>query len=269
VQVKRIHEYKRQLLNVLHVITRYQRIIANPDAVTVPRVVVFAGKAASAYHMAKLVIRLINDVAKVINNDPRVGNKLKVVFAPNYSVSLAEMIIPAADLSEQISTAGTEASGTGNMKLSLNGALTIGTLDGANVEIKEAVGDDNIFIFGMTTPEVAATRAAGYQPAKFVEQNPELQAVLEAVRDGLFSPDEPGRYNAIHDTLTLWGDHYLLLADYASYIAAQERVDAAYLQPNDWAIKALRNVAGMGPFSSDRTIAEYAEKIWHSPGLVV
>jgi len=269
VQVKRIHEYKRQLLNVLHVITRYQRILANPDAVTVPRVVVFAGKAASAYHMAKLVIHLINDVAKVINNDPRVGNKLKVVFAPNYSVSLAEMLIPAADLSEQISTAGTEASGTGNMKLSLNGALTIGTLDGANVEIKENVGDENIFIFGMTTPEVAALRASGYQPARFVEQNPELKAVLEAIRSGVFSPDEPGRYNAIHDTLTLWGDHYLLLADYASYIAAQEQVDSAYLEPNEWAIKALRNVAGMGPFSSDRTIAEYADKIWHSPGLAV
>jgi len=269
VQVKRIHEYKRQLLNVLHVITRYQRILANPDAVTVPRVVVFAGKAASAYHMAKLVIRLINDVATVINNDPRVGNKLKVVFAPNYSVSLAEMIIPAADLSEQISTAGTEASGTGNMKLSLNGALTIGTLDGANVEIKENVGDENIFIFGMTTPEVAALRASGYQPAKYVDQIPELKSVLDAIRGGVFSPEEPGRYNAIHDTLTLWGDHYLLLADYASYIAAQEQVDAAYLNTHDWTVKALRNVAGMGPFSADRTIAEYAEKIWNSPGLVV
>ncbi|WP_342620705.1 glycogen/starch/alpha-glucan phosphorylase [Rhodoferax sp. GW822-FHT02A01] len=269
VQVKRIHEYKRQLLNVLHVITRYQRILANPDSVTVPRVIVFAGKAASAYQMAKLIIRLINDVASVINNDPRVGNKLKVVFAPNYSVSLAEMLIPAADLSEQISTAGTEASGTGNMKLSLNGALTIGTLDGANVEIKENVGADNIFIFGMTTAEVAATRAAGYQPAKLVEQNPELAAVLEAIRSGTFSPQEPGRYHAIHDALTMWGDHYLLLADYASYIAAQERVDAAYLDPKGWAVKALRNVAGMGPFSSDRTIAEYADKIWNSPGLKI
>jgi starch phosphorylase len=267
VQVKRIHEYKRQLLNVLHVITRYQRILANPDAAVVPRVVIFAGKAASAYHMAKLIIRLINDVAQVVNNDPRIGDKLKVVFIPNYSVSLAEMIIPSADLSEQISTAGTEASGTGNMKLSLNGALTIGTLDGANVEILQNVGDDNIFIFGMTTPEVAATRAAGYQPAAHVAQNPELAAVLDAIRSGLFSPDEPERFQAIYDTLVTWGDHYLLLADYASYIRAQDSVDVAYQNSSDWATKALRNVAGMGPFSSDRTIAEYAEKIWHSPSL--
>jgi starch phosphorylase len=267
VQVKRIHEYKRQLLNVLHVVTRYQRILANPDAVVVPRVVVFAGKAASAYHMAKLIIRLINDVAKVVNNDPRVGNKLKVVFIPNYSVSLAEMIIPAADLSEQISTAGTEASGTGNMKLSLNGALTIGTLDGANVEILQNVGAENIFIFGMTTPEVAATRAAGYRPAIIVEQNPELAGVLQAIRSGLFSPEEPDRYQAIYDALVTWGDHYLLLGDYASYIEAQEAVDAAYQNPQTWAVMALRNVAAMGPFSADRTIAEYAEKIWHSTPL--
>jgi starch phosphorylase len=269
VQVKRIHEYKRQLLNVLHVVTRYQRILANPDAPVVPRVVIFAGKAASAYHMAKLIIRLINDVATLVNSDPRVGDKLKVVFVPNYSVSLAEMIIPSADLSEQISTAGTEASGTGNMKLSLNGALTIGTLDGANVEILNSVGANNIFIFGMTTPEVAATREAGYSPLAVVEQNPELASVLQAIRGGLFSPDEPERYQAIYDALVTWGDHYLLLADYASYIQAQEQVDAAYLDKNDWTIKALRNVAAMGPFSSDRTIAEYAEKIWHSPALEI
>jgi starch phosphorylase len=269
VQVKRIHEYKRQLLNVLHVVTRYQHILANPDAPVVPRVVIFAGKAASAYHMAKLIIRLINDVATVVNSDPRVGDKLKVVFIPNYSVSLAEMIIPSADLSEQISTAGTEASGTGNMKLSLNGALTIGTLDGANVEILNSVGADNIFIFGMTTPEVAATREAGYNPVAILEQNPELAAVLQAIRGGLFSPDEPERYQAIYDALVTWGDHYLLLADYASYIQAQAQVDAAYLDKNDWTIKALRNVAAMGPFSSDRTIAEYAEKIWHSPALEI
>jgi starch phosphorylase len=177
------------------------------------------------------------------------------------------MIIPAADLSEQISTAGTEASGTGNMKLSLNGALTIGTLDGANVEILQNVGTDNIFIFGMTTAEVAATRAAGYQPATIAAQNPELDGVLQAIRSGLFSPDEPARYQAIYDALITWGDHYLLLADYASYVAAQAQVDLAYQDKNDWSIKALRNVAGMGPFSADRTIAEYAEKIWHSPAL--
>lgn len=262
VQVKRIHEYKRQLLNVLHVITRYQRILQDPTAPIVPRVVVFAGKAASAYHMAKLIIRLINDVAKVINNDPRVGDKLKVVFIPNYSVSLAEMIIPAADLSEQISTAGTEASGTGNMKLSLNGALTIGTLDGANVEILQNVGAENIFIFGMSTPEVGELRDAGYQPRLFVENNPTLEKVLEGIRDGQFSPDEPQRYQSIYDTLVNWGDHYMLLADYQSYVEAQNRVDQAYLDQTDWAIKAMRNVAGMGPFSADRTISEYANKIW-------
>ncbi|TAH13252.1 MAG: glycogen/starch/alpha-glucan phosphorylase [Curvibacter sp.] len=262
VQVKRIHEYKRQLLNVLHVVTRYLRIVNNPGSVTVPRVVVFAGKAASAYHMAKQIIHLINNVASVVNNDPRVGNLLKVVFIPNYSVSLAERIIPAADLSEQISTAGTEASGTGNMKFALNGALTIGTLDGANVEILENVGADNIFIFGMTTPQVAAARAAGYQPRAIAEGNAELTSVLEAIRDGMFSPDEPARFQAIYDLLVNWGDHYLLLADYAAYIAAQEEVDVAYQHSDAWAIKALRNVAAMGPFSADRTIGEYADKIW-------
>ncbi|WP_296510412.1 glycogen/starch/alpha-glucan phosphorylase [Rhodoferax sp.] len=271
VQVKRIHEYKRQLLNVLHVITRYLRIINNPGSVTVtppvPRVVVFAGKAASAYHMAKQIIHLINNVAKVVNNDPRVGNLLKVVFIPNYSVSLAERIIPAADLSEQISTAGTEASGTGNMKFALNGALTIGTLDGANVEILENVGADNIFIFGLTTPQVAATRAAGYQPRAIAEGNAELTAVLEAIRDGVFSPDEPGRFQGIYDLLVNWGDHYLLLADYAAYIAAQEQVDVAYQSKEAWSVMALRNVAAMGPFSADRTIGEYADKIWKSKPL--
>lgn len=271
VQVKRIHEYKRQLLNVLHVITRYLRIINNPGSVTVPplvpRVVVFAGKAASAYHMAKQIIHLINSVAKVVNNDPRVGNLLKVVFIPNYSVSLAERIIPAADLSEQISTAGTEASGTGNMKFALNGALTIGTLDGANVEILENVGADNIFIFGLTTPQVAATRAAGYQPRAIAEGNPELTAVLESIRDGVFSPDEPGRFQSIYDLLVNWGDHYLLLADYAAYIAAQEQVDVAYQSKEAWSVMALRNVAAMGPFSADRTIGEYADKIWKSKPL--
>jgi len=264
VQVKRIHEYKRQLLNVLHVIARYQRILADPEGAIVPRVVIFSGKAASAYHMAKLIIRLINDVARTVNADARVGDKLKVVFIPNYSVSLAETIIPAADLSEQISTAGTEASGTGNMKLALNGALTIGTLDGANVEILQAVGADNIFIFGMTTPEVAARRSAGYQPRAVVDADPELAAVLAALREGTFSPEEPDRYQAIYDVLVNWGDHYLLLADFRAYVQAQQRVDAAYQDRQGWALKALRNVAAMGPFSADRTIAEYAEHIWHS-----
>ncbi|MEJ8814943.1 glycogen/starch/alpha-glucan phosphorylase [Variovorax ureilyticus] len=262
VQVKRIHEYKRQLLNVLHVVTRYHRILEAPEANHVPRVVVFAGKAASAYHMAKLVIRLINDVAHTINNDERVGRLLKVVFIPNYSVSLAEMIMPAADLSEQISTAGTEASGTGNMKFALNGALTIGTLDGANVEMRDNVGADNFFIFGNTTPQVAAIRASGYQPRDYYESNPELQRVLDSIRDGMFSPSEPSRYHEIFDALVSWGDHYLLLADYASYIEAQGRVDALYRDADAWTRMAILNVAGMGAFSSDRTIAEYAHQIW-------
>jgi len=268
VQVKRIHEYKRQLLNVLHVITRYMRILEEPGSVTVPRVVIFAGKAASAYHMAKLIIQLINDVSKTINNDDRVGDLLKVVFVPNYSVSAAEVIIPAADLSEQISTAGTEASGTGNMKLAVNGALTIGTLDGANVEIQENVGADNIFIFGMTAGEVTDLRMAGYQPQAIVSGNPVLARVLDTIRDGRFSPEEPRRYQSIYDLLVNWGDHYMLLADYASYIATQGKVDALYRTPDEWAKKALTNVAGMGPFSSDRTIAEYAEQIWHTKPLL-
>ncbi|MBN8488320.1 MAG: glycogen/starch/alpha-glucan phosphorylase [Burkholderiales bacterium] len=264
VQVKRIHEYKRQLLNVLHVITRYQRIIANPDGNWVPRVVVFAGKAASAYVMAKNVIRLINDVARVVNADPRVGDKLKVVFIPNYSVSLAELIIPAADLSEQISTAGTEASGTGNMKFALNGALTIGTLDGANVEMREHVGEDNIFIFGHTTPEVAELKARGYHPREWVEKDGELAAALEAIRAGTFNPTEPDRYQAVYDALVNWGDHYLLLADFRSYVDTQDRVDALYRSADEWSRKAVLNVAGMGFFSADRTIGEYAQDIWRS-----
>ncbi|NYG34946.1 glycogen/starch/alpha-glucan phosphorylase [Sphaerotilus montanus] len=269
VQVKRIHEYKRQLLNVLHVITRYQRILANPDAQWVPRVVVFAGKAASAYHQAKLIIKLINDVATTVNNDPRVGGRLKVVFIPNYSVSLAEVIIPAADLSEQISTAGTEASGTGNMKFALNGALTIGTLDGANVEMREQVGAENFFIFGNTTPQVAELRAQGYQPRMYYESNPELRATLDAIRNGVFSPSEPARFQAIFDTLVNWGDHYLLLADYADYIATQDRVDTLYRNADEWSRKAVLNIAGMGTFSSDRTIAEYAHDIWHSKPVLL
>ncbi|PWF55347.1 glycogen/starch/alpha-glucan phosphorylase [Massilia glaciei] len=264
VQVKRIHEYKRQLLNVLHVVTRYNRILANPDADWVPRTVVFAGKAASAYHMAKQIIKLINDVAALVNNDARIKGKLKVVFIPNYSVSLAEMIIPAADLSEQVSTAGTEASGTGNMKFALNGALTIGTLDGANVEMRDAVGADNFFIFGNDAVQVAQLRAAGYQSRRYYEQDAELRLALDQIRDGVFSPDDKGRFQSIYDVLVNWGDHYLLLADYASYVATQDQVDALYRQPREWARKAILNVAGMGSFSSDRTIAEYASEIWRA-----
>lgn len=262
VQVKRIHEYKRQLLNLLHVVSRYLRLLDDPASVAVPRVVLFAGKAASAYHTAKQIIRLINDVAATVNADPRIGDRLKVVFVPNYSVSLAELIIPAADLSEQISTAGTEASGTGNMKFALNGALTIGTLDGANVEILQQVGADNIFIFGHTTPEVQALRSAGYQPREWMERNPDLKRVLEAIRDGRFSPAEPSRYQGLYDMLVNWGDHYLLLADYAAYLEAQQAVDRAYQDRAAWGRQAIANVAGMGLFSSDRTIAEYAREIW-------
>ncbi|HSC81723.1 MAG TPA: glycogen/starch/alpha-glucan family phosphorylase [Chitinolyticbacter sp.] len=262
VQVKRIHEYKRQLLNVLHVITRYNRILKHPDRDWVPRVVIFAGKAASAYRMAKLVIKLINDVGVKVNNDERIGDKLKVVFVPNYGVSLAEVIIPAADLSEQISTAGTEASGTGNMKFALNGALTIGTLDGANVEIREQVGEDNIFIFGNTTDQVEALRRDGYNPRKFYEEDEELHEVLNMLATGYFSPGDPERYRLIFDVLVNWGDHYQLLADYRSYVDTQDRVDELYRHKEEWAHRAILNIAGMGKFSADRTIREYADDIW-------
>ncbi|ATM94071.1 glycogen phosphorylase [Yersinia frederiksenii] len=263
VQIKRIHEYKRQLLNVLHVITRYNRILEAPDEKWVPRVVIFAGKAASAYYNAKQIIRLINDVAKVINNDPRINNLLKVVFIPNYSVSLAQLIIPAADLSEQISLAGTEASGTSNMKFALNGALTIGTLDGANVEILEHVGEENIFIFGNTTEQVEALRKSGYNPRKYYDDDPELHLVLTQIATGAFSPEEPNRYSSLFDSLVNLGDHYQLLADYRSYVDTQEQVDTLYRHPDEWTRKTLLNIANMGYFSSDRTIEEYANEIWH------
>ncbi|MBK8863475.1 MAG: glycogen/starch/alpha-glucan phosphorylase [Betaproteobacteria bacterium] len=266
VQVKRIHEYKRQLLNVLQVVARYQAMLADPAGPDgrgwVPRTVILAGKAASSYTTAKDVIRLIHDVGQVINNDPRIGGKLKLVFVPNYGVSVAEVIMPGADLSEQISTAGTEASGTGNMKLALNGALTIGTDDGANIEIRQQVGDDNIFIFGLSAAEVAASRAAHYQPLRIYEENGRLRAVLDAVAGGQFSPAEPGRYRALVDGLLWGGDRYMLLADFDAYMAAQARVDALYRDRQAWARKAIANVAGMGFFSSDRTIRKYATEVW-------
>jgi starch phosphorylase len=262
VQVKRIHEYKRQLLNVLHVVTRYQAILSNPDAKWVPRTVIFAGKAASSYHAAKSIIRLIHDVGTVVNSDPRIGDRLKVVFIPNYGVSVAEIIMPGADLSEQISTAGTEASGTGNMKLALNGALTIGTDDGANIEIRQNVGDENIFIFGLKTPEVRALRLAGYQPMRYYESIPALKSVLNSISAGEFSPEEPARYRSLMESLPWGGDHYLLLADYESYVATQSQVDEVYRQRAVWCERAIANVAGMGVFSSDRTIRDYAKQIW-------
>ena len=260
VQIKRIHEYKRQLLNVLHVITIYNRIRHGGECV--PRTVIFGGKAAPGYAMAKLIIRLINDVADTVNNDPQVKGRLKVVFIRNYDVSTAEFIVPAADLSEQISTAGTEASGTGNMKLSLNGALTIGTLDGANVEIGEEVGQENIFIFGLTADEVAHLQAKGYSPWDFYNANGELREALNMIASGFFSPVQTNRFKPILDNLLHHGDQYLLLADYAAYIACQGEVENAYTKQDVWVKKAILNVASMGKFSSDRAIGQYATEIW-------
>ena len=264
VHIKRIHEYKRQLLNLLHVVARYQAIVEHPHAHWVPRTVIFAGKAASAYQTAKSIVNLMHDVARVINSDPRVGDKLKLVFLPNYSVSLAEVILPAADLSEQISTAGTEASGTGNMKFALNGAITIGTWDGANIEMAQAMGEDNMFVFGLRADAVAQVKALGYDPRLYVEENPRLQHVLDAVAGGAFSPGEPERYRGLVDGL-LNRDTYLLMADFADYVATQGRVDALWKDHAAWTERAIRNVAAMGAFSSDRTIREYVEKIWVTP----
>ncbi|HNJ49599.1 MAG TPA: glycogen/starch/alpha-glucan phosphorylase [Accumulibacter sp.] len=263
VQVKRIHEYKRQLLNVLHVIARYNALRSGATAGLAPRSVIFAGKAASSYHMAKQVIRLIHDVAAVVNHDPLTRDLLQVVFVPNYGVSVAELIMPAANLSEQISTAGTEASGTGNMKLSLNGALTIGTEDGANIEIRDNVGADNIFIFGNNTAQVNALRQSGYQPMDYYRNDETLKAVLDLIDSGFFSPGERSRYHDVFNCLLHYGDYYLLLADFADYVATQQRVDTLYLTPGEWQRKAILNVAGMGPFSADRTIRDYANDTWH------
>ncbi|MBE9503011.1 MAG: glycogen/starch/alpha-glucan phosphorylase [Proteobacteria bacterium] len=261
-QVKRMHEYKRQLLNVLNVITMYNRIKDNPKAEFVPRTVLFGGKSAPAYFMAKLIIKLMNSVADMINFDPDCEGKLKVMFLSNYNVSLAEIIIPATDLSEQISTAGMEASGTGNMKFSLNGALTIGTLDGANVEIMEEVGEDNIFIFGLKAPEVEKLQATGYDPMEYYNGNEDLKRVIDMIADGFFSHSSPNLFKPIRDTLLYHGDKYFLLADYADYVNCQERVNAEYKNVDSWTRKSIINVANMGKFSSDRTIADYAKDIW-------
>jgi starch phosphorylase len=228
-----------------------------------PRTVIFSGKAAPAYVMAKLIIRLVHAVADVVNHDSAIGNRLKVVFIPDYNVSNAEKIIPACDLSEQISTAGTEASGTGNMKLALNGALTIGTLDGATIEMRERVGAENIFTFGLTAAEVQSVRAGGYDPWLAYHANAELRQVLDMIAGGHFSPDAPDRFRPITDALTVHGDRFLVLADYASFVACQERVDALFRDEEEWSRRAILNVAGMGAFSSDRTILEYAREIWN------
>jgi starch phosphorylase len=261
VQIKRMHEYKRQLLNILETIAHYNAIRAEPSKDWQPRVKIFGGKAAASYHMAKLIIHLINDVARVINRDPVAGDRLKVVYPPDYRVSLAEKIIPAADLSEQISTAGMEASGTGNMKLALNGALTIGTLDGANIEIKERVGDENIFIFGLTADEVFDARAAGLQPDKAISKSPALKEILEEIASGVFSPDDPKRYLPLVDNLTKQ-DYFMVTADFDSYGAMQRLVDEAYGKRDAWFRSAVLNTAHSGWFSSDRTIRGYARDIW-------
>jgi len=262
VQVKRIHEYKRQLLNLLHVIHDYLTLVEDGRALTQPRAVVFAGKAAPGYVVAKQIIRLINDVAAVVNGDARVAGQLKVAFVPDYRVTLAEVIIPAADLSEQVSTAGTEASGTGNMKFAMNGALTIGTLDGANIEIREEVGADNIFIFGLTVEQVRAARAAGYRPEEVYRRSAVVRRVLDALRDGRFCPRQPNRHAWVAQRLLAAGEQYFHLADLESYLEAHEAAARLYRDRAAWDRKAILNVARTGKFSSDRTIREYARDIW-------
>jgi starch phosphorylase len=268
-QVKRFHEYKRQLLNILHVITLYNRIKEEPSLDIVPRTFIFSGKAAHSYSMAKLIIRLVNAVGLRVNEDPDVAGRLKVVFIANYGVSLAEKIFPAADLSEQISTAGTEASGTGNMKFALNGALTIGTLDGANIEIMEEVGRENIFIFGLDAQGVKELRSRGYNPREYYDRLPALKKVLDQIAEGAFSPTNRDLFKPVVDALLNQGDHYMLLADYASYVACQEEVGKLYRDRDKWACRAILNTAGMGKFSSDRTVAEYAMDIWDVKTLAV
>ena len=260
IQIKRIHEYKRQALNVMHIVDRYNKILENPDFDWQPRVFIFAGKAASTYYMAKKIIRLINDVAKIINNDTRIRDLIKVVYIPNYSVSLAQIIIPAADLHEQISLAGTEASGTSNMKFALNGAICMGTLDGANVEILEKVGADNCYIFGNTVEQVEEIRRNGYDPLSFIERDSDLRRVVNQISQGTFSPEEPNRYN---DVLQPYGDFYQLMADFRSYIDTQYKADEHYRNVSAWRKSALINIANMGFFSSDRSIADYCRDIWY------
>ena len=262
--IKRIHEYKRQLLNLLETVALYHAIRAEPGRNWVPRVKIFAGKAAASYARAKLIIKLINDVATVINGDPVVRDFLRVVFLPDYNVSLAERIIPAADLSEQISTAGMEASGTGNMKLALNGALTIGTLDGANIEIRDHVGAENIFIFGLRAEEVEERRRASLQANSAIASSPKLAEAIEAIEAGVFSPDDIGRYAALMNALRR-ADSYMVTTDFDDYCAAQRSVERLWLSPFDWTRASMLNIARMAWFSSDRAVSEYAEDIWKVP----
>ena len=262
VQVKRIHEYKRQLLNILHAVALYRRIKADPTFPTPSRTIFIGGKSAPAYFQAKLSIKLVNAVARVVNNDPEIKGRLRVIFLPNYCISQAEKVIPAADLSQQISTAGMEASGTGNMKFALNGALTIGTLDGANIEIMEEVGRENIFIFGLNAEEVYALRSRGYHPRTVYETDPELRETLDFIRDGYFSPEEPGLFQPLVRALLDGGDYFLVLADFRAYLEAQARVEEVYADPEEWARRSILNTARTGFFSSDRSIREYAGEIW-------
>ncbi|PSB67363.1 glycogen phosphorylase, partial [filamentous cyanobacterium CCP1] len=261
IQSKRIHEYKRQHLNALHIVTLYNRIKANPNIDITPRTFLFGGKAAPGYYMAKLIIKLINSIGDVVNRDPDVRGRLKVIFLEDYNVKFAQRVYPAADLSEQISTAGKEASGTGNMKFALNGALTIGTLDGANVEIREEVGAENFFLFGLTADEVYAKKAAGYKPMDYYYSNPELKLVIDRIASGFFSHGDANLFKPIVDNL-LYGDPYMLLADYQSYIDCQEQVSQAYRDQDHWTRMSILNVARMGKFSSDRSIRDYCEDIW-------
>jgi starch phosphorylase len=261
IQAKRIHEYKRQHLNALYVMTLYHRLKDNPDLDLTPRTFLFGGKAAPGYFMAKLIIKLINSIAEVVNSDPDVRDRLKVVFLKDYNVKFAQRVYPAADLPEQISTAGKEASGTGNMKFSMNGALTIGTLDGANIEIREAVGGENFFLFGLTAAEVYAKKAAGYHPWEVYNQHPELKRVLDRLAEGWFSHGDSNLFRPLIDSL-LGTDPYMVLADYPSYVACQERVSQAYRDVERWTRMSILNVARMGPFSSDRSIREYCQDIW-------
>ena len=268
VQVKRIHEYKRQHLNVLHIITLYKRLKNDPNLDVPPRTFIFGGKAAPGYFMVKRMIKLITAVGDVVNNDGDIGDRLKVIFLPDYNVTFGQRVYPAADLSEQISTAGKEASGTGNMKFSMNSALTIGTLDGANVEIREEVGAENFFLFGLTNPEVLNLKAQGYFPRRYYASIPELRGVLDLISSGFFSHGEPELFQCVVDNL-LYDDPYLLLADYQSYIKCQDKVSQAYKDQENWSNMSILNVARMGKFSSDRSIKDYCGKIWNAPPVPI
>ncbi|MFC2172543.1 glycogen/starch/alpha-glucan phosphorylase, partial [Acidobacteriota bacterium] len=261
IQVKRIHEYKRQHLNVLHIITLYNRIKDHPDRDITPRTFIFGGKAAPSYDRAKRIIKLITSVGQVVNNDPDIRDRLKVVFLPDFNVKNAQPIYPAADLSEQISTAGKEASGTGNMKFAMNGALTIGTLDGANIEIRQEVGEENFFLFGLTNEEIGHLKAAGYNPRDYYSANADLRRVIDMVRDGHFSKEDPALFKSLVDSL-LYEDRYMLFADYQSYVECQDHVSEAYRDQDRWTKMSILNVARIGKFSSDRSIRDYCREIW-------